>query len=318
MEHQKPFQVKTADARHVLHFLSSPARKRASKAILKTETGRQNTVLGVFLPCLQSILNVILFLRLPSITAQAGIIQTTLIILSCVTSTLITAISLSAIASNGNIKQGGPYYIISRTLGLEVGGALGLLYYLGNTMACAMCVLGGVEAFLLSIRGDTPVMTDTTNGALGGSYESIDEIELGDGLTRKLLENEGSLQDLQVMVVQMDPLTSTSAEPLAYSPSETIVDTQTLSVLLLSLFTVFLGTGYQPLLTVSSRMILVLILLSIFSSSLGCFLFATDRFLGGLQTSDKLYFENIYPRYEPDPTTGMSRFCPSVSELQLS
>jgi potassium/chloride transporter 4/5/6 len=109
------------------------------------------TLNGVLLPTLQTILVVILFIRLPSITAQAGCVYTTIIILTCVTSTLITAISLSAIATNGTIEAGGPYYIISRSLGKGTGGALGLLYYLGTSMACAMSILGGMEAVLRSI-----------------------------------------------------------------------------------------------------------------------------------------------------------------------
>ena len=113
---------------------------------------KMGTVDGVFLPCLQTILGVILFLRLPFITAQAGMLYTTAIILICVTSTLLTALSLSAIATNGTIRAGGPYYVISRTLGLEIGGALGLLFYLGNTVAASMYVLGAVEALASGSR----------------------------------------------------------------------------------------------------------------------------------------------------------------------
>jgi len=101
---------------------------------------------GVYLPCMQNILGVILFLRLPFITAQAGTIQTTAIVLICVTSTFLTSLSLSAIATNGTIQAGGPYYVISRNLGVEVGGALGVLFYLGTTCAASMYVLGAVEA----------------------------------------------------------------------------------------------------------------------------------------------------------------------------
>lgn len=96
---------------------------------------------------MQNILGVILFLRLPFITAQAGTIQATAIVLICVTSTFLTSLSLSAIATNGTIQAGGPYYVISRNLGVEVGGALGILFYLGTTCAASMYILGAVEAF---------------------------------------------------------------------------------------------------------------------------------------------------------------------------
>ena len=93
------------------------------------------TLNGVFLPCLQNILGVILFLRLPWITAQAGVIHTSFIILICVASTMLTSLSLSAIATNGIVLNGGPYFMISRTLGREIGGAIGVLFYLGTSIA---------------------------------------------------------------------------------------------------------------------------------------------------------------------------------------
>ena len=104
-----------------------------------------DTYSGVFLPCLAQIVGVIFFLRLPTITGQAGTIGTTLIVLICVISTFVTSLSLSAIASNGTIQAGGPYYIISRTLGVEIGGALGILFYLGTTLGASMHVMGAVE-----------------------------------------------------------------------------------------------------------------------------------------------------------------------------
>eukprot|EP00986_Skeletonema_menzelii_P016121 scaffold13751_cov150-Skeletonema_menzelii.AAC.6 len=110
------------------------------------------TISGVYLPSLQSILGVILFLRLTHITSQAGIIYTTLLLLICTASTLLTWSSLSAIVTNGDIQSGGPYYIISRTLGVDIGCSLGLLYYIGNTLSGSLFVLGAVEAVQHSIR----------------------------------------------------------------------------------------------------------------------------------------------------------------------
>ncbi|KAJ8605380.1 hypothetical protein CTAYLR_002390 [Chrysophaeum taylorii] len=106
---------------------------------------RLGTLWGVFLPCLQNILGVILFLRLTSITAQAGTWGATGIILVCAASTFLTALSLSAVATNGRVAAGGPYFVISRNLGPEVGTAVGLLFYLGTTIAASMYVLGATE-----------------------------------------------------------------------------------------------------------------------------------------------------------------------------
>ena len=62
-------------------------------------------------------------------------------------------LSLSAIATNGAIKSGGPYYLISRALGPEFGGAVGLCFYMGTTVAGAMYILGAVETLKLTFPG---------------------------------------------------------------------------------------------------------------------------------------------------------------------
>ena len=58
---------------------------------------------------------------------------------------MLTAISMSAIATNGKIPAGGSYFMISRTLGPEMGGAVGMQFYLATTVASAMYILGAVE-----------------------------------------------------------------------------------------------------------------------------------------------------------------------------
>ena len=121
--------------------------------IVSSDSPKLDTLRGVFFPCLQSILGVILFLRLTHITSQAGCVFTTLLILISSASTLFTWSSLSAIVTNGQIQgSSGPYYIISRTLGADIGCSLGLLYYIGSTLSCSMFVLGVVEAAQHSIR----------------------------------------------------------------------------------------------------------------------------------------------------------------------
>uniref|UniRef100_A0A803TNR0 Solute carrier family 12 member 5 n=1 Tax=Anolis carolinensis TaxID=28377 RepID=A0A803TNR0_ANOCA len=61
---------------------------------------------------------------------------------------MLTAISMSAIATNGVVPAGGSYYMISRSLGPEFGGAVGLCFYLGTTFAGAMYILGTIEILL--------------------------------------------------------------------------------------------------------------------------------------------------------------------------
>ncbi|KAM3877343.1 solute carrier family 12 member 4 [Diretmus argenteus] len=118
------------------------SRRKAAKS------PNMGTLMGVYLPCLQNIFGVILFLRLTWIVGSAGIVQSFLIVLMCCSCTMLTAISMSAIATNGVVPAGGAYFMISRSLGPEFGGAVGLCFYLGTTFAAAMYILGAIEIFL--------------------------------------------------------------------------------------------------------------------------------------------------------------------------
>ncbi|XP_008561587.1 PREDICTED: solute carrier family 12 member 7-like, partial [Galeopterus variegatus] len=123
----------------------------------EVKTPRMGTFIGVYLPCLQNILGVILFLRLTWIVGAAGVLESFLIVSMCCTCTMLTAISMSAIATNGVVPAGGSYYMISRSLGPEFGGAVGLCFYLGTTFAGAMYILGTIEIFLTYISPSAAV-----------------------------------------------------------------------------------------------------------------------------------------------------------------
>nr|CAH91254.1 hypothetical protein [Pongo abelii] len=115
------------------------------------KTPQMGTFMGVYLPCLQNIFGVILFLRLTWVVGTAGVLQAFAIVLICCCCTMLTAISMSAIATNGVVPAGGSYFMISRALGPEFGGAVGLCFYLGTTFAAAMYILGAIEIFLVYI-----------------------------------------------------------------------------------------------------------------------------------------------------------------------
>ncbi|XP_066521954.1 LOW QUALITY PROTEIN: solute carrier family 12 member 5 [Hoplias malabaricus] len=112
---------------------------------------RMGTLMGVYLPCLQNILGVILFLRMTWMVGIGGVIEAFVIVLMCCSTTMLTAISMSAIATNGVVPAGGSYYMISRSLGPEFGGAVGICFYLGTTFAGAMYILGCIEILLIYI-----------------------------------------------------------------------------------------------------------------------------------------------------------------------
>ncbi|XP_008433393.1 solute carrier family 12 member 3-like isoform X2 [Poecilia reticulata] len=120
-------------------------------------------IIGVKMRCMLNIWGVIMFLRLSWITSQAGIVLTCVIILMSVVVTSVTALSISAIATNGRVRSGGAYFMISRTLGPEIGGPIGLVFALANAMACALHTVG----FSLVVRDLThefgAVMVDPIN-----------------------------------------------------------------------------------------------------------------------------------------------------------
>uniref|UniRef100_A0A2C9GV90 Uncharacterized protein n=1 Tax=Anopheles dirus TaxID=7168 RepID=A0A2C9GV90_9DIPT len=103
---------------------------------------RLGWIQGVLIPCLLNIWGVMLFLRLSWIVALAGILETLLIIGLSYLVCVITTLSLSAICTNGQVKDGGIYYLISRSLGPEFGGAVGIVLAFSNSVSASMNTIG--------------------------------------------------------------------------------------------------------------------------------------------------------------------------------
>ncbi|KRZ03365.1 Solute carrier family 12 member 5, partial [Trichinella zimbabwensis] len=114
-----------------------------------TKHANLGTLIGVYLPTVQHILGVQMFLRLFWIVGIAGIAES-------FGMTFLTSISVSAIATNGVIESGGAYFMISRNLGPEFGGAIGILYYFANAVATSMYLVGGVEILLMYLAPSLP------------------------------------------------------------------------------------------------------------------------------------------------------------------
>uniref|UniRef100_A0AAR2JDY9 Solute carrier family 12 member 3 n=1 Tax=Pygocentrus nattereri TaxID=42514 RepID=A0AAR2JDY9_PYGNA len=127
------------------------------------EPTRFGWVQGVMVRCMLNIWGVILYLRLPWITAQAGIGLTWIIILlsSCITG--ITGLSTSAIATNGKVRGGGTYFLISRSLGPELGGSIGLIFAFANAVAVAMHTVGFAETVQALMEENGSRMVDPIN-----------------------------------------------------------------------------------------------------------------------------------------------------------
>ena len=109
---------------------------------------RFGTFGGVFTPTLLTILGVIMYLREGWVIGNAGILGGLLIILLAYAITICTALSMSSITSNIRIGAGGAYAIISQSLGLEVGGSLGIPRYLSQALAITLYIFGFREAWI--------------------------------------------------------------------------------------------------------------------------------------------------------------------------
>ncbi|CAI7791079.1 unnamed protein product [Closterium sp. NIES-53] len=104
------------------------------------KVAKLGTLTGVYIPCVQNILGIIFYIRLSWIVGIAGIGQSLVLVALTCLSTVLTGLSLSAIATNGAMKGGGPYYLIGRALGPEVGVSIGLCFFLGNAVAGSLLI----------------------------------------------------------------------------------------------------------------------------------------------------------------------------------
>ncbi|KAK3888775.1 hypothetical protein Pcinc_007192 [Petrolisthes cinctipes] len=87
-----------------------------------------------------------MFLRVSWLVGQSGILLALLTVVLGNIVTTITSLSMSAVATNGRIQAGGVYYMISRSLGPEFGGSIGLMFTLANSIASATYIIGFTDS----------------------------------------------------------------------------------------------------------------------------------------------------------------------------
>lgn len=110
-----------------------------------TEQKGLGTLEGVFTPTILTILGVVMYLRLGWVVGNVGLIETIIIILLAHSITICTALSMASMVSNIEIGAGGAYAIISRSLGFEIGGAIGIPLYFSQAFSVAFYIIGFVE-----------------------------------------------------------------------------------------------------------------------------------------------------------------------------
>eukprot|EP00095_Tigriopus_kingsejongensis_P001015 snap_masked-scaffold609_size125094-processed-gene-0.16 protein:Tk01015 transcript:snap_masked-scaffold609_size125094-processed-gene-0.16-mRNA-1 annotation:"af190129_1na+ k+ 2cl- cotransporter" len=79
-----------------------------------------------------------------------------LVISVCNLVTFLTTLSMSAVSTNGVIRGGGIYYMISRSLGAEFGGAIGIMFTVANSIAVATYIIGFVDSLLDMLSENVP------------------------------------------------------------------------------------------------------------------------------------------------------------------
>ena len=134
------------------------------------------TFAGVFTPTLLTILGVIMYLRLPWVVGNAGLFGALAIVGLAVGITVATGLSLSSIATNTRIGAGGPYAIISKSLGFEIGGSVGVPLYLSQALAVSMYIFGLREGWNWIFPDHSALVVDLVAFAviLGIAYVSAD------------------------------------------------------------------------------------------------------------------------------------------------
>jgi amino acid transporter len=136
------------------NFFDRLLKKRPSAADTGRERGPSGEVRkfgtfgGVFTPDVLTILGIIMYLRLGWVVGNTGFLGALLIILISKSISLSTALSMSSITTNIKIGAGGAYSIISKSLGLEAGGSIGIPFYISQMLSAALYIVGFTEGWL--------------------------------------------------------------------------------------------------------------------------------------------------------------------------
>ncbi|MBN1558322.1 MAG: Na-K-Cl cotransporter, partial [Lentisphaerae bacterium] len=108
---------------------------------------RFGTFKGVFTPSILTILGVVMYLRVGWVLGNVGLPATLLIVTMSSAITFLTGLAISALATNMKVGGGGAYFIISRSLGVEAGAAIGVPLFFAQALSVAFYTIGFSEAF---------------------------------------------------------------------------------------------------------------------------------------------------------------------------
>lgn len=134
------------------------------------------TFKGVFMPSILTILGVVMYLRMGWVLGHMGLPSTIVIVTLASSITFLTALSLAALATNMRVGGGGAYYIISRSLGLEAGAAIGLPLYFAQALGISFYIAGFSESLVQVFPALNPTIVGvvTLVGITALVYQSAD------------------------------------------------------------------------------------------------------------------------------------------------
>ena len=107
-----------------------------------------NAFEGVYTPSILTILGVIMYLRFGWVVGNVGLVGTLAIVTLATSITFLTSLSIAQIATDRVIRVGGAYYMISRSLGIETGGAVGVPLYFAQALSVALYTIGFAESLV--------------------------------------------------------------------------------------------------------------------------------------------------------------------------
>jgi len=123
------------------------SRPNNSRTVNPVKERGFGTFAGVFTPSILTILGVIMYLRFGWVVGNVGLLGTLLIVTIATLITFLTALSIASIATDQRVKTGGAYYMISRSLGVETGGAVGIPLFIAQALSVALYTIGFAESF---------------------------------------------------------------------------------------------------------------------------------------------------------------------------
>ena len=125
---------------------SRPTDAPPPKTVLTPKGAGFGTFGGVFTPSILTILGVIMYLRFGWVVGNVGLVGTLLIVTLSTSITFLTALSIAQIATDQRVRTGGAYYMISRSLGVETGGAVGIPLFIAQALSVALYTVGFAES----------------------------------------------------------------------------------------------------------------------------------------------------------------------------